>query len=65
MDLIHVDLTENPRVKIGDDVVLWGDGLPVDEIARSASTLSYELFCHISSRVNRNIVELLEVEVMK
>jgi alanine racemase len=32
-------------------VVLWGDGLPVEEIAEHAATISYELLCGVTGRV--------------
>ena len=32
-------------------VVLWGDGLSADEVAASAGTISYELFCALAQRV--------------
>jgi alanine racemase len=64
MDLIYVDLTDNIAAKVGDIVVLWGDELPIDEVARSASTISYELFCHVGSRVSRNVVDLKPFEVI-
>ncbi|HDJ86032.1 MAG TPA: alanine racemase, partial [Chromatiales bacterium] len=32
-------------------VVLWGPGLPVEEIARHAGTIPYELLCAVSRRV--------------
>lgn len=51
MDMIVVDLQEVPDARIGDPVVLWGDGLPVEEIAAAANTISYELFCRLTRRV--------------
>jgi len=51
MDMICIDLRTIPDAQIGDPVILWGEGLPVEEIARSASTISYELFCGITQRV--------------
>ena len=47
MDMITVDITDmrNPAA-IGDDVELWGDMLSVDEVAKSASTIGYELLCN-------------------
>ena len=36
---------------LGDPVVLWGEGLPVEEIAVWADTIPYELLCGISQRV--------------
>ncbi len=46
MDLITVDLRGVPRPRVGDEVVLWGEeGLRVDEVARGAGTIAYELMC--------------------
>ena len=55
MDLIHIDLTNNYDANVGDNVLLWGDGLPIDEVARSASTIAYELMTHLSTRVPRQM----------
>ncbi len=51
MDMITVDLSHQRKAKVGDPVVLWGDGLPVEEIARSAMTIPYTLLCGITQRV--------------
>jgi alanine racemase len=51
MDMITVDLTGMDDVQPGDEVVLWGKGLPADEVAKSAGTISYELFCKVTNRV--------------
>jgi alanine racemase len=51
MDLLTVDL-QGIDAKVGDEVVLWGPGLSVDEIARHANTISYELLCNVSNRVH-------------
>jgi alanine racemase len=52
MDMIGIDVTDLPRAaKLGDPVVLWGPGLPVERIAALAGTLPYELLCGISQRV--------------
>jgi len=51
MDMITIDLTELPEAKIGDRVVLWGAGLPAEEVARQAGTIPYELFCQVTRRV--------------
>lgn len=52
MDMISVDLGRVPA-RPGDEAVLWGEGLPVDEIAAAAGTISYELFCRLTARVGR------------
>jgi alanine racemase len=51
MDLITVDLSEVPEARIGSPVVLWGEGLPVDDVAAAASTVGYELLCAVAPRV--------------
>ena len=53
MDMITVDLRNNPHARVGDPVVLWGEGLPVEEIARHAGTIGYELLCLVSERIPR------------
>lgn len=51
MDMITVDLTDIPEARIGSPVVLWGEGLPVDDVATAASTVGYELLCGLTPRV--------------
>ncbi|MHB8353203.1 MAG: alanine racemase, partial [Burkholderiales bacterium] len=51
MDMLCVDLSAFPDAGIGSEVVLWGEGLPVEEVAKSSGTLSYELFCALAPRV--------------
>jgi alanine racemase len=52
MDMIGIDVTDVKREpQLGDPVILWGQGLPVEEIAVWADTIPYELLCGISQRV--------------
>jgi len=51
MDMLMVDLRHQPNAKVGDEVILWGEGLPVEEIAAAASTIGYELLCGVTKRV--------------
>ncbi len=51
MDMITVDLRTQSEARVGDPVVLWGEGLPVEEITESAGTISYDLLCRITRRV--------------
>lgn len=51
MDLVTVDLRGVPGAAVGDAVTLWGDGLPVEQIAAHAGTISYELTCGMTRRV--------------
>ncbi len=51
MDMICVDITDIPDAYIGSPVTMWGEGLPADEVAAAAGTLSYELLCALAPRV--------------
>ncbi|MEO6353524.1 MAG: alanine racemase [Burkholderiaceae bacterium] len=51
MDMITVDLTKVPGARIGSSVTLWGQGLPIDEVAQAAGTIGYELMCALAARV--------------
>ncbi|MGF1562247.1 MAG: alanine racemase [Geminicoccaceae bacterium] len=51
MDLIAIDVTGLADVAIGDPVTLWGEGLPVEEVAEAAGTIAYELLCGVTQRV--------------
>jgi len=51
MDMITIDLRPLPGARVGDSVVLWGEGLPVEEVAVAAGTIPYELFCRLTRRV--------------
>jgi alanine racemase len=51
MDMISVDARDLPGVKVGDEAVLWGKGLPVEEVAEAAGTIAYELLCGVKRRV--------------
>ncbi len=51
MDMICIDLRACPDAQVGDEVTLWGDGLPIDEVATAAGTIAYELLCGVGSRV--------------
>lgn len=53
MDLSMIDVTDLPTAALGDQVTLWGPGLPAEEVAAWAGTISYELFCAVSDRVPR------------
>jgi alanine racemase len=51
MDMLTVDLRDVPEARVGSPVVLWGEGLPVDEVAAAAGTVGYELLCAVAPRV--------------
>jgi alanine racemase len=52
MDKLCVDITGLEKVSHGGTpVTLWGEGMPADEVAAAAGTISYELFCALADRV--------------
>jgi alanine racemase len=56
MDMIAVDLAPVPQAGFGSEVTLWGRAgngavLAIDEPARAAGTLGYELMCALAMRV--------------
>jgi alanine racemase len=51
MDMIAVDVTGAPKVATGNKAIIWGEGLPVEEVAAHAGTIPYELLCGVSQRV--------------
>jgi alanine racemase len=51
MDMMTVDLSPVPNARVGSKVTLWGDGLPIDEVAQAAGTIGYELMCALAPRV--------------
>jgi len=52
MDMITVDLRGIDCV-IGDEVTLWGEGLPIDLVAQWTNTIAYTLMCGVTQRVQR------------
>lgn len=57
MDLTTVDLTDVPGAAVGDEVILWGGAgeamISVNDVARLAQTISYEMLCTVGRRVPR------------
>ena len=56
MDMLAVDLTPVPQAAPGSEVTLWGEGpggsrLAIDDVARAAGTIGYELMCALARRV--------------
>lgn len=54
MDMLAVDLSGAPTAREGDMVELWGPTVSVDEVARHAGTIGYELLTGVTSRVPRH-----------
>lgn len=50
MDLAAIDLGPGARDRVGDRVLLWGDELPVEDVARAAGTSPYPLVTGVTHR---------------
>ncbi len=57
MDMIAVDLGADSTDKVGDIATLWGDGLPVEEVAPFAAAIPYELVCGVMNREDSEVVD--------
>lgn len=53
MDLITLDLTNNPTAKVGDEVILWGASPTANQVAAYCDTISYTLVTGLMPRVKR------------
>ncbi|MDR0587863.1 MAG: alanine racemase [Burkholderiales bacterium] len=62
MDMMCVDLTDIPEANPGSPVTLWGEGLPIDEIAHRAGVISYQLMCAVAPRVRFVTTEVGKVD---
>jgi len=51
MDMLTVDITDYPDVDDAASVVLWGEGLPIEEVADSVQRSPYELLTGVQHRV--------------
>jgi len=57
MDMLACDLTDIPDANIGSSVELWGNKIPVDEVAKASDTIGYELLCAVAPRVAMHVVD--------
>jgi alanine racemase len=60
MDMIAVDLSPVPQAGFGSEATMWGRAangtvLAIDEVARAAGTLGYELMCAVAPRVAKAV----------
>jgi alanine racemase len=53
MDMTMLDITQCGAVKEGDEVIVFGKDLPVEQLANAAQTIPYEIMAGISQRVKR------------
>lgn len=59
MDMLAVDLSHQPQANIGDPVILWGNGLPVERIAQHSQASAYEILTRMTPRPK---IQLKDVE---
>jgi alanine racemase len=52
MDMITIDLSGHDDARVGDCLTLWGEGLPVEEVAPWADAIPYQLICGVTARVS-------------
>ncbi|MGI9336165.1 MAG: alanine racemase [Gammaproteobacteria bacterium] len=57
MDMVGIDLGPDGTARVGDPVTLWGEGLPIEEIASAAGTIAYELTCAVTARVQVTVAD--------
>ncbi len=53
MDMTMIDVTDIEGAKEGDDVIVFGAGLPVQKVAAMINTIPYEIMTSVSQRVKR------------
>ncbi|QYY30140.1 MULTISPECIES: alanine racemase [Cupriavidus] len=58
MDMLCVDLGPCPKARIGSPVTLWGQGLPIDDVAQASGTVGYELMCALAPRVPTTVATI-------
>ena len=56
MDMITIDISNIPYATIGTSIELWGENLPIDDVAFHSKTVGYELMCALAPRVERSII---------
>ena len=57
MDMCMIDISKIPEAGVGDEVLIFGKDLPVEELAKAMRTISYEVFTGISGRVKRVYIQ--------
>lgn len=57
MDMLTFDVSDIENINIGSKVELWGENLPINDIAKHVGTIGYELMTRISKRVPRKFIQ--------
>ena len=66
MDMCMIDLTDIPDTPVGTEILVFGEGNPLEDMAEAAGTIPYELTCAVSKRVPRKFIkggEIVEQEL--
>ncbi len=53
MDMTMVDVTHIPQAQEEDEVIIFGEGRPVTEVAATIGTIPYEILTNVKDRVRR------------
>lgn len=53
MDQCMIDITEAPEAKVGDEVEIFGEHMPIERVAAILGTIPYEVLTSVSPRVRR------------
>ncbi len=51
MDMLMVDLRPCTHAKVGDPVILWGEGLPIERVVEHTSNITWDLLTGVQHRV--------------
>jgi alanine racemase len=57
MDMTMIDITEMPGITTSDEVIVFGRGLTLNQLAEWAGTIPYDIMTGISQRVKRVYIE--------
>jgi alanine racemase len=55
MDMITIDLRGHEEARVGDRLTLWGEGLPLEEVAQWCDAIPWQLMCGVTARVKAQI----------
>lgn len=53
MDMLSIDITGFRNIQIGQNIILWGEGLSIDEVAAFSNTITYDLLCRMGLNAYR------------
>jgi len=57
MDMCMIDVTDMQGVGVGSEIEVFGPSNPIEDLARIAGTIPYELTCAVSKRVPRTYIK--------